>query len=79
MLFDGLLQKGEAQTFQDAQKVDLILGNAGAIELYVNGKKIENKFEDGQVERLSYTKETRRSAEPAGRATLAAGAWARTK
>ncbi|WP_329462682.1 helix-turn-helix domain-containing protein [Streptomyces sp. NBC_01431] len=56
MLFDGLLQKGEAQTFQDAQKVDLILGNAGAIELYVNGKKIENKFEDGQVERLSYTK-----------------------
>ncbi|MFI6686048.1 helix-turn-helix domain-containing protein [Streptomyces sp. NPDC050485] len=56
MLFDGLLQKGEAQTFQDAEKVDLILGNAGAIELYVNGKKIDNKFEDGQVERLSYTK-----------------------
>ncbi|MFG2718314.1 helix-turn-helix domain-containing protein [Streptomyces sp. NPDC048416] len=56
MLFDGLLQKGEAQTFQDAQKVDLILGNAGAIELYVNGKKIDSKFDDGQVERLSYTK-----------------------
>ncbi|MFF4188613.1 helix-turn-helix domain-containing protein [Streptomyces sp. NPDC001691] len=56
MLFDGLLQKGEAQTFQDGQQVDLILGNAGAIELYVNGKKIESKFEDGQVERLSYTK-----------------------
>ncbi|MFJ8309695.1 MULTISPECIES: helix-turn-helix domain-containing protein [unclassified Streptomyces] len=56
MLFDGLLQKGEAQTFQDADKVDLILGNAGAIELYVNGKKIDNKFQDGQVERLSYTK-----------------------
>ncbi|MET9362459.1 helix-turn-helix domain-containing protein [Streptomyces sp. NPDC006632] len=56
MLFDGLLQKGEAQTFQDADKVDLILGNAGAIELYVNGKKIDSKFDDGQVERLSYTK-----------------------
>ncbi|MEU3499975.1 RodZ domain-containing protein [Streptomyces hundungensis] len=56
MLFDGLLQKGEAQTFQDGQQVDLILGNAGAIELYVNGKKIDSKFEDGQVERLSYTK-----------------------
>ncbi|MFD7342107.1 helix-turn-helix domain-containing protein [Streptomyces violascens] len=56
MLFDGLLQKGEAQTFQDGQQVDLVLGNAGAIELYVNGKKIDSKFEDGQVERLSYTK-----------------------
>ncbi|MFG3282346.1 helix-turn-helix domain-containing protein [Streptomyces sp. NPDC048111] len=56
MLFDGLLQKGEAQTFQDGQQVDLVLGNAGAVELYVNGKKIDSKFEDGQVERLSYTK-----------------------
>ncbi|MGW2817612.1 helix-turn-helix domain-containing protein [Streptomyces sp. NPDC001415] len=56
MLFDGLLQKGEGQTFQDGQQVDLILGNAGAIELYVNGKKIDSKFQDGQVERLSYTK-----------------------
>ncbi|MCX5386064.1 helix-turn-helix domain-containing protein [Streptomyces sp. NBC_00083] len=56
LLFDGLLQKGDAQTFQDAEKVDLILGNAGAIELYVNGKKIDSKFDDGQVERLSYTK-----------------------
>ncbi|MFE9374652.1 helix-turn-helix domain-containing protein [Streptomyces sp. NPDC006711] len=56
MLFDGLLEKGQAQTFQDGEKVDLILGNAGAIELYVNGKKIDSKFDDGQVERLSYTK-----------------------
>jgi cytoskeletal protein RodZ len=55
-LFDGTLLKGDSQTFQDDERIDLILGSAGAIELYVNGKKIEDKFESGQVERLSYTK-----------------------
>ncbi|MFB7587875.1 helix-turn-helix domain-containing protein [Streptomyces sp. NPDC056169] len=56
LLFDGLLLEGESKTFQDDARVDLVLGNAGAIELYVNGKKVEEKFESGQVERLSYTK-----------------------
>ncbi|MEW1698850.1 helix-turn-helix domain-containing protein [Streptomyces sp. NPDC093249] len=56
VLFDGLLLKGESKTFQDDERVDLVLGNAGAIELYVNGKKLADKFESGQVERLTYTK-----------------------
>ncbi|MET9950688.1 helix-turn-helix domain-containing protein [Streptomyces sp. NPDC006339] len=56
LLFDGLLLAGESKTFQDDERIDLILGNAGPIELYVNGKKIEDSFEAGQVERLSYTK-----------------------
>ncbi|MEJ8637833.1 RodZ domain-containing protein [Streptomyces sp. NPDC006475] len=56
LLFDGTLSKGQSKTFQDDERVDLILGNAGAIELYVNGKKVEDRFETGQVERLSYTK-----------------------
>ncbi|MFD3942869.1 helix-turn-helix domain-containing protein [Streptomyces sp. NPDC058579] len=56
LLFDGLLLAGESKTFQDDERVDLILGNAGAIELFVNGKKIEEKFESGAVERLSYAK-----------------------
>ncbi|MGA4846352.1 helix-turn-helix domain-containing protein [Streptomyces sp. G5(2025)] len=55
-LFDGVLEQGQAKTFQDKQKIDLILGDAGAINLYVNGKPVENEFEPGQVERLSYTK-----------------------
>ncbi|MCA1217480.1 helix-turn-helix domain-containing protein [Streptomyces sp. 8L] len=54
-LFDGILAKGESKTFQDDKQVDLILGNAGAIELYVNGKKVDDTFQPGQVERLSYT------------------------
>ncbi|MEU8763786.1 helix-turn-helix domain-containing protein [Streptomyces sp. NPDC048659] len=56
LLFDGLLLPGESKTFQDDERVDLILGNAGPIELYVNGKKVQDTFESGQVERLSYTK-----------------------
>ncbi|MFF9897491.1 helix-turn-helix domain-containing protein [Streptomyces longispororuber] len=56
LLFDGLLQQGESKTFQDKQKIDLVLGDAGAIKLFVNGKQVENEFEPGQVERLTYTK-----------------------
>jgi cytoskeletal protein RodZ len=56
LLFDGTLLKGESKTFQDDERVDLILGNAGAIELFVNGKKVEDEFQVGQVQRLSYTK-----------------------
>ncbi|WP_181140809.1 helix-turn-helix domain-containing protein [Streptomyces sp. Ru62] len=56
MLYDGLLKKGESKTFQDSSKINLILGDAGAIELYVNGKKIEDTFRPGAVERLTYTK-----------------------
>ncbi|MEU7058705.1 RodZ domain-containing protein [Streptomyces sp. NPDC046197] len=55
-LFDGLLKKGESKTFQDSAKINLILGDAGAIQLYVNGKKIEDQFQPGAVERLTYTK-----------------------
>lgn len=55
LLFDGTLNKGDSKTFQGDEQIDLILGNAGAIELFVNGKKVEDEFEPGQVERLSYT------------------------
>ncbi|MGP3774684.1 helix-turn-helix domain-containing protein [Streptomyces sp. SDT5-1] len=55
-MFDGLLQDGQTKTFQDDRKVDLVLGDAGAIKLFVNGKQIEDEFKAGQVERLSYTK-----------------------
>lgn len=56
LLFDGLLNQGDSKTFQDKERVDLVLGDAGAIDLFVNGKKVDDQFESGQVERLSYTK-----------------------
>jgi cytoskeletal protein RodZ len=56
LLFDGLLKQGQSRTFQDSTKINLVLGDAGAIQLYVNGKKIEDDFQPGAVERLTYTK-----------------------
>ncbi|MFH8977571.1 helix-turn-helix domain-containing protein [Streptomyces sp. NPDC017890] len=56
LLFDGLLKQGDSETFQDNEKINLVLGDAGAIQLYVNGKKIEDDFQPGSVERLTYTK-----------------------
>jgi cytoskeletal protein RodZ len=56
LLFDGLLKQGDSKTFQDSEKINLVLGDAGAIQLYVNGKKIDNDFQPGAVERLTYTK-----------------------
>ncbi|MFI2436351.1 helix-turn-helix domain-containing protein [Streptomyces sp. NPDC018693] len=56
LLFDGLLKKGESKTFQDSQKINLVLGDAGMIDLYVNGKKIEEDWQPRTVERLTYTK-----------------------
>ncbi|MBQ1089877.1 helix-turn-helix domain-containing protein [Streptomyces sp. B93] len=56
LLFDGLLEQGDSKTFQDSSKINLVLGDAGAIELHVNGKKIEDDFQPGAVERLTYTK-----------------------
>jgi cytoskeletal protein RodZ len=56
LLFDGLLKQGESKTFQDSSKINLVLGDAGAIQLYVNGKKINDDFRPGAVERLTYTK-----------------------
>jgi len=56
LLFDGLLKQGDSKTFQDNEKINLVLGDAGVIQLYVNGKKIEDDFQPGAVERLTYTK-----------------------
>ncbi|MEU5070594.1 RodZ domain-containing protein [Streptomyces asoensis] len=56
LLFDGLLKKGDSRTFQDSEKINLVLGDAGAIDLFVNGKKIDDDFRSGAVERLTYTK-----------------------
>lgn len=55
-LFDGLLTQGATKTFQDSDKINLVLGDAGAIQLYVNGKKIDDDWQPGAVERLTYTK-----------------------
>ncbi|MFD3698256.1 RodZ domain-containing protein [Streptomyces sp. NPDC058646] len=64
LLFDGTLNQGESKTFTDKESVDLVLGDAGAVKLFVNGKEIKDDFQPGQVERLTYTKEDPLPGEP---------------
>ncbi|MGV9989168.1 RodZ domain-containing protein [Streptomyces sp. NPDC003374] len=56
VLFEGVLSPGERKTFTDRTKVDLILGNAGAVRLVVNGKEVRDGLPPGQVVRLTYTR-----------------------
>lgn len=55
MVFEGVLSDGESETFTDDERVDLVLGNAGAVQLHVNGRKIKDTFQRGQIARPSYT------------------------
>ncbi|MCE7083411.1 helix-turn-helix domain-containing protein [Streptomyces sp. ST2-7A] len=55
-LFEGELEDGDSETFTDDERIDLITGNAGAIELYVNGRHIPDVGGSGEVQRLSFTK-----------------------
>jgi cytoskeletal protein RodZ len=54
-LFQGSLKKGASQTFTDDKKIKLVVGNAGAVQLFVNGKDLGAAGTDGQVVRLTYT------------------------
>ncbi|WP_165990069.1 helix-turn-helix domain-containing protein [Streptomyces sp. YIM 98790] len=55
-LFEGELNDGDSETFTADEQIDLVTGNAGAIELYVNGKHIKDVGGPGEVQRLSFTK-----------------------
>ncbi|WP_441250028.1 helix-turn-helix domain-containing protein [Kitasatospora sp. McL0602] len=54
-LFQNNLDQGKDQTFTDPKQVKLVIGNAGAVHVYVNGKDLGAAGEDGQVVHLTYT------------------------
>jgi cytoskeletal protein RodZ len=56
LVHEGVLQKGKSKTFTDDERLNLVLGNAGGVKLYVNGKEVKDVGEDGQVQRVSYTR-----------------------
>ncbi|MEU4897725.1 RodZ domain-containing protein [Streptomyces sp. NPDC044780] len=56
LLEEGVLREGDSKTFSDSSRIDLVLGNAGAVKLFVNGKEVKNVGTSGAVQRLSYTK-----------------------
>jgi cytoskeletal protein RodZ len=53
-LFSGNLQQGATQTFDDSQLITMVLGNAGAVDLNVNGKDIGAPGGLGEVVHLQF-------------------------
>jgi hypothetical protein len=54
-LFQGLLQRGQQRTFSDRQRIRLVVGNAGAVTLRVNGADVGAPGRRGQVARVQFT------------------------
>jgi cytoskeletal protein RodZ len=54
-LFEGLLDTGMRRSFSDKRQIRLIIGNAGGVELTVNGTEIGAPGRRGQVARVQFT------------------------
>ena len=54
VLFSGQVANGVTKTFTTDVQLNLKIGNAGGVELSVNGKKIDSVGADGQVVSVSY-------------------------
>ncbi|MCM8780935.1 MAG: DUF4115 domain-containing protein [Candidatus Omnitrophica bacterium] len=58
IIFQGILKKGRSENWQAKEKIDLALGNAGAVELEINGNLFSNLGRKGQaLKNISITKE----------------------
>ena len=53
-LFQGILLAGQVKSFTDKSQVRLVVGNAGAVTLTVNGTTIGTPGKDGQVARVQF-------------------------
>jgi len=53
-LFEGTLNKGQTKTFRDKTKVKLLVGNAGAVSLKVNGRDLGAPGSSGQVVKVEF-------------------------
>jgi cytoskeletal protein RodZ len=54
VLFSGQIPVGATKTFSSDQQLNLKIGNAGGVDLSVNGKKIDSVGANGQVVSVSY-------------------------
>mgnify|MGYP000382973540 FL=1 len=54
-IFSGSIKVGEAKSFSEDQLLQVIIGNAAAVSLNVNGKEIGTPGGVGEVVRLSFT------------------------
>jgi len=54
VLFSGQVRQGETKTFNAAKQVNLRVGNAGAVDISVNGKDVGSIGADREVANLTY-------------------------
>ena len=54
VLFSGQIPRGVTKTFSSVTQLNLKVGNAGGVDVSVNGKKIDSLGADGQVVSVSY-------------------------
>jgi cytoskeletal protein RodZ len=54
VLFSGQIARGVTKTFSSDQQLNLKIGNAGGVDVSVNGKKIDSVGANGQVVSVSY-------------------------
>jgi cytoskeleton protein RodZ len=54
VLFEGTLTKGQQKVFKDDKQVRLVLGNAGAVDLVVNGRELGAPGGEGVVARVAF-------------------------
>lgn len=53
--FQNVLEEGKSKTFDDDKKLNLTIGNAGVVQMFVNGKDLGKAGEEGRVVRLQFT------------------------
>ena len=53
-LFSGQISQGSSKSFTSDSQLDLKVGNAGGVDLTVNGKKVDPIGMDGEVVSVSY-------------------------
>jgi cytoskeletal protein RodZ len=54
VLFEGTLDRGESKEFTDRRRIRLIVGNAAAIRLTVNGEDVGTPGGQGEVKRFDF-------------------------
>ncbi len=54
ILFSGQVSRGAVKSFSSDSQLNLKVGNAGGVDLKVNGKKVEVLGVDGEVVSVSY-------------------------
>ena len=53
-VFSGRIANGQTETFSNPQQLNVTIGNAGAVNLKVNGKDLGTPGAIGEVVRLSF-------------------------